>query len=312
MPNPDNDPRGGWFSGNISRNGIKSTTGSKYYTITNPAGISFTRNWTLSKEEYEEALADNRIYFSKGGAGVPRLKIFGDSNSELIQSSLFTDVHTSITGKNQLKQLFDGESPLQFPKPSTLIYRLLEIASEKNSICLDCFAGSGTTGQAVLEINHDDGGKRTFIEIEMLEYAETTTATRAKRVIQGYGQGKNRYEAKGGDFSFYTLGESILLPDGKINPEIPENDIKRFIYYTETHKEIENETGPFAGVNETTAYYIFYSKNEVSCLSFKTLDQIDKKSDSYVIYADTCTLSKSFMEKNHIIFKKIPRDIQKI
>lgn len=312
LANPDNDPRGGWFSGNISRNGIKSTTGSKYYTITNPAGISFTRNWTLSKEEYEEALADNRIYFSKGGAGVPRLKIFGDSNSELIQSSLFTDVHTSITGKNQLKQLFDGESPLQFPKPSTLIYRLLEIASEKNSICLDCFAGSGTTGQAVLEINHDDGGKRAFIEIEMLEYAETTTATRAKRVIQGYGQGKNRYEARGGDFSFYTLGESILLPDGKINPEIPENDIKRFIYYTETHREIENETGPFAGINETTAYYIFYSKNEVSCLSFKTLDQIDKKSDSYVIYADTCTLSKSFMEKNHIIFKKIPRDIQKI
>lgn len=162
--NPDNDPRGDWFSGNISRNGITSTTGSKYYTITNPAGESFTRNWTLSKEEYEEALKDNRIFFAKNGAGVPRLKIYKNADIELIQSSLFNDVHTSITGKNEIKKLFNGETPFNFPKNTFLINRLMTIAEEsKDYTILDFFAGSGTTGHAVMKMNADDGGNRKFI-----------------------------------------------------------------------------------------------------------------------------------------------------
>ena len=162
--NPDNDPRGDWFSGNISRNGITSTTGSKYYTITNPAGESFTRNWTLSKEEYEEALKDNRIFFAKNGAGVPRLKIYKNADIELIQSSLFNDVHTSITGKNEIKKLFNGETPFNFPKNTFLINRLMTIAEEsKDYTILDFFAGSVTTGHAVMKMNAEDGGNRKFI-----------------------------------------------------------------------------------------------------------------------------------------------------
>lgn len=185
--NPDNDPRGPWFSGNISRNGIKSTTGSKYYTITNPAGESFTRNWTLSKEEYEEALKDNRIYFAKGGAGVPRIKIFSNANSLLIQSSLFTDVHTSITGKNELKAIFT-EAPFQFPKPTTLISRLIQLVSDLDSIILDFFAGSGTTLHATMQLNTEDGGKRKCILVTNNEnkICEEVTYERNKRVINGY------------------------------------------------------------------------------------------------------------------------------
>lgn len=182
--NPDNDPRGNWFSGNISRNGITSTTGSKYYTITNPAGISFTRNWTLSKEEYDNALADNRIYFSKEGAGVPRLKIFENTEIALIQSSLFNDVHTSITGKNELKALFTT-IPFNFPKPTMLIDRLLKIAGENNSTVLDFFAGSGTTGHAVMKLNAEDGGSRKFILCTNNEnnICRDVTYERIKRVI---------------------------------------------------------------------------------------------------------------------------------
>lgn len=183
--NPDNDPRGNWFSGNISRNGITSTTGSKYYTITNPAGISFTRNWTLSKEEYDNALADNRIYFSKEGAGVPRLKIFENTEIALIQSSLFNDVHTSITGKNELKALFTT-IPFNFPKPTMLIDRLLKIAGENNSTVLDFFAGSGTTGHAVMKLNAEDGGSRKFILCTNNEnnICRDVTYERIKRVIE--------------------------------------------------------------------------------------------------------------------------------
>lgn len=191
--NPDNDPRGAWFSGNISRNGIKSTTGSKYYTITNPAGESFTRNWTLSKDEYNKALLDGRIFFAKNGAGVPRLKIYENADIELIQSSLFNDVHTSITGKNELKELF-REAPFNFPKPTTLIERLLCIAGETNSTILDFFAGSGTTMHATMKLNSEDGGNRQCILVQQPEndsnICESVTYERNRRVIQGYTNAK--------------------------------------------------------------------------------------------------------------------------
>lgn len=86
--NPDDDPRGPWFSANISRNGITSTTGSKYYTITTPTGKEYTRNWTLSKEEYEEKLKNNEIFFANGGDGVPREKKFINVPSLNVQSSV--------------------------------------------------------------------------------------------------------------------------------------------------------------------------------------------------------------------------------
>ena len=163
LSNIDNDSRGPWFSGNISRNGIKTTTGSKYFTIKSPQGVEYTRNWTISKEEYEDLLADNRIYFSKNGSGVPRLKKFQNEVSSSIQSSIFTGFKTSITGKNELKYLFENQILFDFPKPTTLIKRLLEVGSNPDSIILDFFAGSGTTGHAVMQLNAEDGGNRKFI-----------------------------------------------------------------------------------------------------------------------------------------------------
>ena len=160
--NPDNDSRGNWYSGNISRTAIKSRTGSKYYKITTPSGKEYERNWTLSKEEYEQAIKDNRIYFPKAGEGVPRYKIFESDIKETIQSSIFEGVKTSITGKNQLKELF-GEVVFNYPKPIDLIKRVITIGYNKNAIVLDFFAGSGTTGHAVELLNKEDGGNRTYI-----------------------------------------------------------------------------------------------------------------------------------------------------
>jgi len=226
--NPDNDPRGPWFSGNISRNGITSTTGSKYYAITNPAGQVFKRNWTLSKEEYEEALKDNRIFFAKEGEGVPRLKIFANEPIEVIQSSLFTDVHTSITGKNELKKLFNGDSPFNFPKPPTLIKRLLTISSEKDALVLDFFAGSGTTGQAVMELNEEDGGNRKFILVTNNEnnIAKDITRERLYRIIKGVG-------SKGEDFE-WTYSKDKKNLDG--NSLRVFDIVKQELNITETEK----------------------------------------------------------------------------
>ncbi|MCV3431566.1 site-specific DNA-methyltransferase [Campylobacter lari] len=168
--NPDNDPRGDWMSGNISRNGITSTNGSKYYTITSPKGIEYTRNWTVSKEEFDELIKDNRIFFPKNGEGVPRLKIFQNEESCSIQSSILSGLKTSVTGKKQIVTLFNKDI-FSFPKPTFLIQRFLEIATCKteDDYILDFFAGSGTTAQAVMELNAQDNGNRKFILVQLDE-----------------------------------------------------------------------------------------------------------------------------------------------
>lgn len=190
LNNPDNDPRGEWFSANISRNGIKTTTGSKFYTITTPTGKKYSRNWTISKDEYKELLNENRIYFPKKGDGVPRRKIFKTDPSYTIQGSIFSGVKTSITGKNEIKELFNVEL-FSFPKPVELIKRIVQISSNINSIILDFFAGSATTADAVMQLNAEDGGNRKFI---MVQLPEKTYVEKNKKKIPTKG-GKAAFEA---------------------------------------------------------------------------------------------------------------------
>ncbi len=123
-----------------------------------------------------------------------------------------------------------------YPKPVRLLTRILKLASSPNAVILDSFAGSGTTAHAVLNMNKADGGHRKFILVEMGDYADTTTAERVKRVINGYGKDKNAVEGTGGNFSYYELGERLLLPDGNLNESISTDKIRDYIWYTETKK----------------------------------------------------------------------------
>jgi len=167
--NSDNDPRGNWMSGNISRNGIKTTTGSKYFTITTPTGVEYSRNWTISYEEYLNLMKDNRLYFSNDGDGVPRLKIFQNEPQENVQSSLFQGLRSSSTGKKEVSECFNDTELFQFPKPTKLIQRLLTISNSKEEIVLDFFSGSGSTAHAIIKQNVEDNGNRKFIMVQLPE-----------------------------------------------------------------------------------------------------------------------------------------------
>lgn len=148
--NPDNDPRGNWMSGNISRGSSSEEKGSKFYTITNPAGISFSRNWAIDEIQYKELLADNRIFFANGGKGVPRRKIFQNEPVESIQSSLFDDVRSSRYGSKQLEAL-NMKDYFDHPKPSTLVERLAEITMSDGDIAVDFFSGSASSAQGLID-----------------------------------------------------------------------------------------------------------------------------------------------------------------
>jgi adenine-specific DNA-methyltransferase len=166
--NPDNDPRGPWMSANISRGVGKGKGGKKSFIITNPAGIQFDRNWAIDKEDYEELLKDNRIYFANNGRGVPRKKIFQNEPIKSIQSSIFENLKSSQFGKKEIKSLI-GEVDFEYPKPTTLLKRIIQVSSKPGDIILDFFAGSCTLAHAIYDLNKDKKTQRKFICIQIPE-----------------------------------------------------------------------------------------------------------------------------------------------
>lgn len=200
-----------------------------------------------------------------------------------------------------------------YSKPVSLLEFVCKLATDKKSIVLDSFGGSGTTAHAVLNMNKQDGGNRKFILIEMMDYADSITAERVKRVIDGYGEGKKAVEGTGGGFTFYELGETLL--DGEyLNENVPLDKIRSYVYFTETEQAVTDKADEpyFLGEYFDTAYYFYYDKNEVTTLDREFLHTVKTTAQSYVIYADKCILSDDELEKFHITFKKIPRDITRM
>lgn len=211
-------------------------------------------------------------------------------------------------------KLIFGTKIFDTPKPLSLIEWIVSLHSDENSIVLDSFAGSGTTAHAVLNMNKADGGHRKFILIEMMDYAESTTAERVKRVIGGYGEGKNTVAGTGGSFSYYELGEPLMVGD-VLNENVGVEKIREYVYFTDTKSRLP-EPHPdepyFMGVHVNSAYYFYYERQAVTTLNREFLHTVRTRADAYVIYADLCTLSDAELEKYHITFKKIPRDITKL
>ena len=214
-----------------------------------------------------------------------------------------------------LRNIFKQERVFDFSKPHELVKRFVDATThfDKSSIILDSFAGSGTTAHAVLNLNKQDGGSRKFILVEMEDYAETITAERVRRVIGGYGEGKNAVEGTGGSFAYYELGPE-LLKDGFINEDVPEQTIREYLYYTETNHALpqsNNGHPAHLGNFEGVAYYFLYNKDETTTLDATFLASISEKADRYVIYADNCIMPQKFLFDHDITFKKIPRDIRR-
>ena len=225
------------------------------------------------------------------------------------------DVKTTSAGQ-ELKDIFGTvKIPFENPKNVGLINLILTLFNDKNMVVLDSFAGSGTTAHALLNLNKLDRGNRKFILIELNDYAESITAERVKRVIKGYGKEKNKVEGLGGDFNFYELGEPLLV-DGLLNEKVDVSNIREYIWFTETHSKLltnlqttDNEY--FLGKNNDAGYWFYYKKNEETCLNYEFLSTMKTKADQYIIYADVCRLPDSFLKEHNIVFKKIPREIQK-
>lgn len=163
-------------------------------------------------------------------------------------------------------------------------------------------------------MNKADGGHRKFILVEMMDYADSITAERVKRVIKGYGEGKNAVEGTGGNFSFYDLGEPLLVGDC-LNEAIAPEKIREYIWFMETKQPYAPPSGGnpyYLGQHNSTGYYFYYEPQRVTVLDYAFLSTITEKADGTVIYADRCAISEDKLAKMGVTFKKIPRDISRL
>lgn len=255
-------------------------------------------------------------YFTSKGKGRIRFKnhIKQDVGKSATNLWFYGDVGHTDEAKKELKGIFSGVAPIETPKPRRLIERILHIAADSNAIILDSFAGSGTTAHAVLNMNKADGGHRKFILVEMMDYADSITAERVKRVIRGYGEGKNAVEGTGGNFSFYDLGEPLLVGDC-LNEAVAPEKIREYIWFMETKQPYAPPSGGnpyYLGKHNSTGYYFYYEPQRVTVLDYAFLSTITEKADGTVIYADRCSISEDKLAKMGITFKKIPRDISRL
>lgn len=188
--NIDNDPRGNYKQGIISfEEGHKKEdkTSEYYYTITLPSGREMTRHFFVLKDEFEELLKDNRIYFPKNGDGVPALKIFENEKKDFFFETILEGVGSLNSAKKEIAELYnckEDEIPFDTPKPALLLQEMFRAVTNKDDIILDYHAGSGTTAHAILELNKEDGGNRKFIMIEQMDYINTVTCPRVQKVME--------------------------------------------------------------------------------------------------------------------------------
>jgi len=177
--NPDNDPRGPWVADPFDAPNIRPNL---TYPIVNPnTSLEYLppkgRCWRTTQEKFLEALADNRIIWGKNGISKPQMKRFLTEAEEKGTNpfTIWSDVGTATEGTKELMDLFDGNKYFDTPKPVSLIVKILKLSSNADSIVLDFFAGSGTTADAVMQLNAEDGGSRKYICVQLPEKCKPET-----------------------------------------------------------------------------------------------------------------------------------------
>ena len=266
--NVDSDPRGAWKSGDFSVKGYRQEND---YPITTPSGRIVNppngRSWIASRERLQELIADDRIWFGEDGNSVPSPKIFLSEVKDGVTPVTvwrYDDVGHTQSGTQGLR---DIGVAFPNPKPHTLIQRILHIAGNKNAIILDSFAGSGTTAHATLALNREDGGNRRFILVECEEYADTITAERVRRVIDGVPNAKDQAlrDGLGGSFTYCRLGEPIDAEGLLRGERLPDYEtLAAYLLHTAAGAAVDpsalrvsrNDGRFYRG--GTTDYYLFY------------------------------------------------------
>ena len=334
--NPDNDPRGPWMSDNLTGLANKEERPNLHYTVTNPAtGLSYephpSRGWVCSKERMQRHIAEDRMLWPRSPHGRPRLKRFlSDMQNERTGFSTVLDVRGNVAGTKELSEIL-GPKVMAFPKPSELISTLVFQATDKDSIILDSFAGSGTTAHAVLALNKEDGGNRRFIlcqmpfetkeqEHEKENISERITAERVRRVIKGVPKAKDETlrEGLGGTFSYFRLGKELrkqAILDGKDLPRY--EALAGYVFFTATGEEFDpkkmNRDKWFVGTSRNRDVFLIYEEDieklKDMALNLDLARKLGKAERKKLVFAPTKYLDQEYLDRLNIEFCQLPFEI---
>ena len=279
------------------------------------------------KELHDGSFICGKIWFAKDENTQPSSIKYLDEVSEfLLRSIISTKSEGAISLRNLADERFD------YPKPVELIKLLLNSIGIKNGLFLDSFAGSGTTGHAVLDLNKEDGGSRKFILVELEEkIAKEVTAERLKRVITGYKKSKNnsaadenksleKVEGLGSGFRYCKLGDPLFDQLGNVRETVKFKELARHIYFAETGEPLSIKAKlntPLIGTYEGIAYYLLFNgilgdkkNNGGNVLTSKILEELPKFNGPKIIFGEANRISSEKLKKENIVFKQIPYEIK--
>lgn len=317
--NPNKDPKGRWRGIPMTAQGWRP---NQMYEIETPSGKLVKppegRCWSTIESEFMKLKAAGRIYFGKDGSAQPSTIRYLSEVEGFVPWTWWPHEEVGHTDKSrkEVQDIFGTQTAFDTPKPTRLIQRVLQIATDKDALILDSFAGSGTTGHAVLKQNAEDGGNRRFILVEMDDkIAPNVTAERVKRVAQGYTNAKgNTVEGLDGGFQFCRLSaEPLFDATGQIRSDVTFAQLAEFVWFAETGSGYAGTAGsPLIGVNEGVAIYLLYNgilKDMApaggNVLSGPVFDALPKFAGPKVIYAAANRLG-SRTAREGVTFKQTP------
>jgi adenine-specific DNA-methyltransferase len=332
--NPDNDPRGPWKAVDYLNQVATEKRPNLVYDIVNPHTGETIKNrakaWNYEQSVHLQHVADNRLWWGESGNNtVPALKLFlSEVRDGLTPHNWWSHEDAGHTDEAR-KELDSLGLPMAFdtPKPTRLINRVLQIATGPDDLILDSFAGSGTTGHAVLDLNKQDGGNRRFILVEMEEkVARNVTAERLRRVIAGYDKGGDPakpVEGLGGGFRFCRLGVPLFDEFGDIADAVTFPDLAAHIFFAETGVPIPHRAqSELLGTHQGRAVYLLFDEinREVpqeaagNVLTPDRLTRLPDPSEGFeglrVVYAEGCTVSADRLKAVGVMFKQIPYQVE--
>ncbi|MEM3370244.1 MAG: site-specific DNA-methyltransferase [Candidatus Woesearchaeota archaeon] len=306
--NPDNDPRGLWAPTDLTAPS-SDTDNSRLYEVVSPTGKKWLRRWSYTKENMRKLIEQNLVWFGKDGNAMPKRKRFLSEKQGLVPRSWIDFVLTS-DGKKDFEDIFGKDNRLfEYPKPTLLIKHLIRIPSKKNSIILDFFAGSGTTGHAVLELNKEDGGNRKFILCTNNENNICTDVCypRIEKVIKGYKNLKGeKVEGLGGNLKYFKTDFVDAKPTDKNKKKLVDEstemlclkeDCFDFVLEGRNFKIFKNNEDKYLG--------IIYDDDGIEPFK-KEAKKLNKKFIVYVFSLDDSAREEEFEDLENVELKPIP------
>ncbi len=331
--NPNNDPKGRWRGIPMTAQGYRP---NQMYEIETPSGRRLRppegRCWSTIEREFLRLKAEGRIYFGRNGNSQPNIIRYLSEVEGFVPWTWWPHEEVGHTdeSRKEVQEIFGTQTAFDTPKPTRLIQRILQIATDKDALILDSFAGSGTTGHAVLKQNLEDGGHRRFILVEMDDaIARNVTAERVKRVAHGYTNNRGRAIAGLGDgFQFCTLsGEPLFTADGPIRADVTYEQLAEFVWFMETgsglaHSNLgkSNKHSPYLGMHKGRAVFLLYNgilKDKTDAggnvLNGRTLEVLAEALPGFegprIVYGARSRFDKTRLAALGVTFHQLPYDL---